>query len=360
MNTQCAYEAKRAYVFQDYYWKREYYHWQDSLKHNWHPRTPLSAIISGPSVGGPWDEGDPAPRSIHSDWFDVVCPVAERRIVNTRDVKPWTADSPANEVFDSWVKFLKEAPERCIEIVPAPRKEDGFPQVFDLWFWSKPRIISIWDYFSKTPTSRLLGNSPIVESGVKRNEYLFLPRGPKPNHPVSRDPYDRMMAIHIRRGDYIVACEGLWTWNSTFYSWNLLPFLPDRFEPLPGGGWGWNTPENRVTYMEHCLPTFEQVVKKVRDARHDYIEAGKDKGGYNRTLDVMYLLTNEQGEWLDGVKDVLRKDGWHTIVTSKGLELDKQQRDVDMAIDMDIARRAAVFIGNGVRLLLFLSSTRLY
>lgn len=199
--------------------------------------------------------------------------------------------------------------------------------------------------FSKSPTSRLLGTSPLVNAGVARNEYLFHPSGPRPPHPVSRSPYDRMMAMHIRRGDFKEACIGLATWNSTFYSWNLLPELPDHFTPPPGGEWGKNTPENTEKYMEHCLPTFEALVQKVRDSRADYIQASM---GAPRLLDVMYLLTNEGKEWLDQLKAELRKDGWHTIATSKDLQLDQEQVDVSMAIDMDIARRAAVFIGNGV------------
>jgi hypothetical protein len=63
---------------------------------------------------------------------------------------------------------------------------------------------------------------------------------------------------------------------------------------------------------------------------------------------VLYLLTNEHDEWLDVLKEILRKDGWETVVTNHELELDAEQIDVSMAVDMDIARRAAVFIGNGV------------
>jgi hypothetical protein len=66
-------------------------------------------------------------------------------------------------------------------------------------------------------------------------------------------------------------------------------------------------------------------------------------------LDVLYLLTNEQSDWLENLKEVLRKDGWYTIRTTRDLTLDQEQTDVNMAVDMDIARRAAVFIGNGVR-----------
>ena len=35
-------------------------------------------------------------------------------------------------------------------------------------------------------------------------------------------------------------------------------------------------------------------------------------------------------------------------ITTKDLELDQEQKDVGIAVDMEFARRAAVFIGNGV------------
>lgn len=39
-------------------------------------------------------------------------------------------------------------------------------------------------------------------------------------------------------------------------------------------------------------------------------------------------------------------------MTNSELQLDQEQKDIAMTIDMDIACRAAVFIGNGVRLIL--------
>uniref|UniRef100_A0A0W0GAM3 Uncharacterized protein n=1 Tax=Moniliophthora roreri TaxID=221103 RepID=A0A0W0GAM3_MONRR len=348
MNAHLAYESKRAYVFQDYVWKPDYYAWPESEFLEWPPRTPLNAIISGPTAGGLWEAGDLSPRSVSEKWFDVVCPESQRRVINTREVKPAVQWSSGSEIFEAWKKVLTDAPERCIEVVPEDREIDAYPQVFDLYLWGSDRVLSLWESFSQSPTSRLLGNSPVVDSAVIRNQYFFLPHGPRPPYSVSHNPFDRLLAMHVRRGDFKEACGGLATWNSTFYSWNLLPELPDKFVPPPGGEWGKNIPENEAKYMEHCLPTFDAIVQKVRDSRADYVAEGKRKGEkYDRTLDVLYLLTNEESDWLDKLKDTLRADGWHTIRTSRDLVLDQEQMDVNMAVDMDIARRAAVFIGNG-------------
>jgi len=212
---------------------------------------------------------------------------------------------------------------------------DNVPQVFDLYLVGSQRILSLWDRFVRSPVSRLTRASPIVESAVTRNEYIFLPRGPRP---ASRNPYDRMLAMHVRRGDYSANCVHLAKWSSRFFSWSQLEFLPDRFEPPAGASWGENTPENEAIYMQRCLPSVEQMVSRARQVREDY----------GKPLDVLYLLTNEQGEWLDGLKAAMIKEGWSTIRTSRDLRLDQEQMEVNGAVDAEIARKAAVFIGNGV------------
>ncbi|KAJ6626652.1 hypothetical protein B0H10DRAFT_2185658 [Mycena sp. CBHHK59/15] len=66
---------------------------------------------------------------------------------------------------------------------------------------------------------------------------------------------------------------------------------------------------------------------------------------YDATLDLMYLLTNEKGQWIDELKSVLKADGW-SILTSRDLVLGTEQTDVPMAVEMETARCAAVFVGN--------------
>jgi hypothetical protein len=346
MNSYLAYKSKRAYVFQDYVWKKEYYPWSKFKYRSWPPRTPLNALISGPTAGGPWADGDSAPRSVSEDYFDIVCPKNERRIINTRDVKPSIVQESGKKVFTTWETLLLEASERCIEIQPALRSEDNFPQVFDLFLWGTERILDMWEEFRDSPVSQLLETSPIVNAAIARNEYLFVSRNGV-GAAGTRNPYERMMAIHIRRGDYKNACLGLANWNSTFYSWNLLPFLPDKFTPPLGGSWGENTDENIATYMERCLPHFSAIVQKIRDSRDDYVNAAEEGEG-KRVLDTLYILTNDDSEWVHQLKTVLRPEGWKLIVTSQDLILDSEGVDTGMAVDMEVARRAAVFIGNGV------------
>lgn len=345
MNAHLAYVSRRAYVFQDYVWKPEYYAWPEEQMHEWPPRTPLNALMAGPATGLPWGEDDTAPRSISEKWFDVVCPKDERRIINTRDVKPAVWNSPGADVLAHWAKVIREAPERCLEIEGASHDEDNFSQTFDLWIFGSTRVLSLWDSFSKSPVSTLLATSPIVKSAVDANELIFLPRGRRPMPSYSRDPYERMMAMHVRRGDFFEACQRLAYYNSTFYSWNLLPSLPDPLVIDPK--LAWNTTQYIDAFNKRCLPEIAAIAQKARTSREAYANAAR-AAERRRNLDVMYLLTNEKGPWLQQMKDALKNDGWNTIVTSSDLVLNDEQMDVNMAVDMEIARKAAVFIGNGV------------
>jgi hypothetical protein len=349
MNTWLAYKSNRAYVFQDYIWKRGYYPWPWWKERSWPsvPHTPLNALIAGPSAGGPWDHGDDAPRSVSEKWFDVVCPKHERRIINTEEVKPAIRWETGDVIFNHWQQLLRDAPERCIEVQPASRRVDAFPQTFDLFLWGSDRILPLWEDFKNSPVSRLLATSPVVESAVYKNEYLFQSRGPSPPPGAPRNAYDRMLAIHLRRGDFQEACLNLANWNSTFYSWNLHPSLPDKFVNPPGYTWGKNTPENVEFYLKRCYPTDDAIIDKIERSRYDYIQAAEP--GEIRHLDTLFILTNDKTGWVDSMKPFLRNHGWHTIVTTQDLELDQEQKDVGMAVDMEYARKAAVFIGNGVR-----------
>ncbi|KAJ6473352.1 hypothetical protein C8R47DRAFT_1221491 [Mycena vitilis] len=343
MNAHLAYLAGRAYVFQDYYWASEHYPWPPEQRITvGGPRTPLNAIVSGPVAGGPLDPDDTSPRAVSADWFDIVCPQPVRRYINTRDVKPSLKDASGIAILSRWQTLLRDAPERCIEIVAARPEEDSFPQTFDLGLWGSPRILTLWDSFSQSPISRLLEPSPIVRAAVDGNGYLFIPRGPRPPHPTPRDPFQRMLALHLRRGDYEGHCGWLSYLNSRFYGWSQFPNLPDRLVLEP------DAPGKDERFMARCLPDHQTLVQKAADVRRDYLRHSAQVNGTrtSATLDIIYIATNEKGRWMRGLRKALQLDGW-TVTTSRDLVLDTEEFEVSMAVDMEILRRAAVFLGNG-------------
>ncbi|KAJ7867383.1 hypothetical protein B0H14DRAFT_3441834 [Mycena olivaceomarginata] len=263
MNAHLAYVSGRTYMFQDYYWAHEHYQWSKQKWVNVAPRTPLNAIVSGPVAGGPFEPDDPASRAVSEAWFDV-CPRREGRYINTRDVKPAVNQALGIEVLNHWQTLLRDAPEHCIEIVPASRKE-----TFDL-----------------SPISRLSAALP-----------------------SSLPPWTVTHTSHARTasqaGDYEGHCRGMTYINLVFYSWNLFPHLPDCFVSEP------DMPGKDEHFLTRCWPDVAGVVKKVAEARCDYLTHAASGNGTHgdATLDVMYLLTNEKSSWIDGLKETLGKDG---------------------------------------------------
>jgi hypothetical protein len=68
-------------------------------------------------------------------------------------------------------------------------------------------------------------------------------------------------------------------------------------------------------------------------------------------LDRIYILTNGKPDYLAKLKEDLGADGWKKVSTSQDMSLNWQETWVSQSIDMSIAQRAEVFVGNGVSLL---------
>lgn len=118
---------------------------------------------------------------------------------------------------------------------------------------------------------------------------------------------------------------------------NQYPTLPDKFTPPSAVNTSYSDIESY--YLEHCLPTHEQIVSKLHSLREEHLN-----------LKRVFILTNGWGWWLRGLDTKLREDGWEEVKGSLDLVLDAEQRYVDMAVDMAIAEKAEVFVGNGVSL----------
>lgn len=169
--------------------------------------------------------------------------------------------------------------------------------------------------------------------------------------PLSSTPYtsnadrytriDGLLVLHLRRGDYEQHCDHLAKWSSTFLAFNALPQL-EQFDPPPGGDWGENIPENYEIYHEHCFPTIEQIIKRIKEVQQS--EAAKN-------LENVYIMTNGAVEWVQELKDALKDvGGFKHVSSSRDLVLSWEQKYVAQAMDMLVGQRAEVFIGNGVRL----------
>lgn len=70
-------------------------------------------------------------------------------------------------------------------------------------------------------------------------------------------------------------------------------------------------------------------------------------------VNVLFILTNDRSPWLEELKEELRRYDWKIVTSHQLVFKTAQEQDVSMAIDMDLARKAAIFLGNGVSILLY-------
>lgn len=123
----------------------------------------------------------------------------------------------------------------------------------------------------------------------------------------------------------------------------------DRDEKPAGAGNGKATAEAMDAYMKHCYPSNTQLVARLGEIREQFFANTTARmDGALRPLDLLYLLTNGDREWVERLAADLAADGWGKVVSTVDLVLDNEQLEVSMAVDMEIARRAKVFVGNGV------------
>ncbi|KAF7305637.1 hypothetical protein HMN09_00817300 [Mycena chlorophos] len=364
MNAHLAYTSNRAYVFNDYWWANQHYQFPPAPEGG--ASTPFPALLGGPVVGEAWTPttGNASavspyhqhPRSISKRWWEKVCPPARRRIFNLAVLKHTIPgggrDAPGPAIFEFWQRLLSDAPESCVEVIndeSVPGAEhDDFPQVFDLGFWGSRRLLDLWAEFAASPVSRLLHPSRIVESAIEKNldagVFVGAGRGFGGGRPIvspsKRNPFERMLAVHLRRGDYIEHCAWMCSWGAGHYGWAQLDFLPDvANRRLPAS----DDPQREEKALKMCLPGAEDLVWRAAEVKREW-EASRNEA---ETLESVYLLTNESGPFLEELVVALYAAGWKTIATTQDLRLNMEQTDVSVAVDMEIARRAAVFVGNG-------------
>ncbi|CUA66639.1 hypothetical protein RSOLAG22IIIB_00080 [Rhizoctonia solani] len=328
LNTHVAHNAGRAYVHIPFHAAAHPAMGQGSKA----PWIPLNAFMDAPTAGGPWSAGDNSPRAVSETWYDTICPPEARVTLDTAEVAGHIKDSDAKTLIDFWSQKLRDMDDRCVEV-------NGKEQVFHYYLTGSTRVLTAFEEFSKSATLQMFKWSDLVIGAVKRNFELISPVKQRNSRPLVFYPegkIDGLLAMHVRRGDYLEQCTHFANWSSTYTSWALLPQLPDHFTVPEGCGGGKATPEAVATYRRVCWPTNAHIVERARLMRK-----------LHPKLDRIFILTNGKPDYLAQLKADLRADGWKKLSTSQDMRLNWQEMWVSQSIDMSIAQRAEVFIGNG-------------
>jgi len=207
-------------------------------------------------------------------------------------------------------------------------------------------MLTIWPYLKASPVTTNWEWSPLIHDAYRRNRNLFVPDAASALFGYSTvvenytNPIPGLLALHVRRGDFHDHCTHLAKWSSNWNAFNQFPEFNDRFDVPTDGGYGTTSDENMRYYYMHCYPAIQQIVQKVTRVR---VES-------EQPLTHIYIMTNGPVPWVDELKVALGKSGdWDQIKSSRDLDLNWEQKFVAQALDMFVAQRAEVLIGNGVR-----------
>ncbi|KAI0270422.1 hypothetical protein BC834DRAFT_967221 [Gloeopeniophorella convolvens] len=342
-NAHLAYLSKRTYVFDNYTWEKTANDFSDFNGKPIPARVPLTALVVGPIAGDPFPAHTGMPPAVNVEFFNEVCP--NRTVIDKAEVNDALSDASASTILQAWLDKLERVDDRCIEI----KEYSG--QIFDFWlFGDSRRLLDIWPSISSSPILTHWAWSPLLVAALALNAHAIHPAlasPPPPHSPSSNLPaLTGLLALHIRRGDFIDHCTGLANWSSRYMGFNELPGLPDRFAEASPPSAGNAPPEEHARYRAHCFPEIEQIVARVRAVRAEL---------HPRVpLSRVYVLTNGRPEWLAELKDALQADAqrtgmprWANIGTSRDVRLTGEQRHNAQAMDMAAAQRAEVFLGNG-------------
>jgi hypothetical protein len=228
----------------------------------------------------------------------------------------------------------------------------------------------MWPLLSKSPVLTEFSWSPLILQAAAANAHLFaptpfasqfLPSYMRPSQPPipttlhdvrpilkpeQLDPIPELLALHIRRGDFMDHCSVLGQWSSDFNGFNQFDALPDKWEVPTDITYGNTTEANMNKYLKACFPSIEQISEKVRNVLADQ----RRIYGSSNELKRVYIMTNGDVGWLLQLKAALMQvKKWDAVVTSRDLTLSWEAKPVAQSVDMLIGQRARVFIGNGVR-----------
>ena len=155
------------------------------------------------------------------------------------------------------------------------------------------------------------------------------------------------MAIHLRRGDFEEHCKYLGETRQGFTTWVTLPTLQPSVLPPK------LDPSNATIVMDHCYPSLNRILdsisKQARDRPHLRTLHVLHDGAWDHP--TVYLQYYKLAEALKN-PEWARRAGWKggpmlRVTHSAEVPIRWGERDWSVCVDVELGRRAEVFIGNG-------------
>ncbi len=194
-----------------------------------------------------------------------------------------------------------------------------------------------------------------------------------------------LLVLHLRRGDYEEHCFHLAKYRSTYIGMHTLPEFEERDKfvvPRMVDAKAAATTKSKelqvsseegmtAFYLKHCYPNVTQIQQRVREVVHNYEShlVSRRKGSRSASLAKgkvrkVYIMSNGDKTWLEETKKALLADveksknvsetewefewSWEAVTSSRDLVAGWEEKQVLQVLDMYVAQRAELFVGNGV------------
>ncbi|KGB79128.1 hypothetical protein CNBG_4966 [Cryptococcus deuterogattii R265] len=302
-------------------------------------RIPLSAFIS--TVVSGFETLYNSPRAIPSWYYRNQCPASKEKVYTIRSESNPDGDIDLHDDGQARIHqlqvILAGSDEKCVRIIGEPFNND---------FFNSKGPLDLYDSFVTSPamkhfsfSSRVLSilNDHMTTLAPQHEPYdLATAANVKSEGAIQSTMWKHILALHIRRGeDWERVCEGKGETAAPFVSFNNLPLLPgnENVPPPPD-----MVPATRIgLYRAKCLPETLDIIARARRMRKNH-----------PLLKSVYILTDANDEWIAKLRMWLESEGWdHVWIGREDVWAGWNDREVGVAVDMEVARRAGVFVGNG-------------
>ncbi|KIK67472.1 hypothetical protein GYMLUDRAFT_156577 [Collybiopsis luxurians FD-317 M1] len=259
-------------------------------------------------------------RAVPSSFIEEVCPK------DSKDVVHVTLEASDTNFWKNITATLKQK-EKCI-FVDNPILDSSYLSsvaVDDLW---RAFMKYLPRYFRWPP--HIIDAVEYVQASLNLRPYFSSFKG---------EPY---MALDLRRGDLSEHCKSAAESRSGFSNWANIPSISTQtLPPLLDNN-------NATSVMDHCYPPLSRVVDAIdhQIRRKPYIRAIHIIHDAAASSDVRKLEAAVKS------KEHAQRAGWlygpmQAVTKSSFVSLKSGTEEMSVAVDIEIARRAEIFVGNG-------------
>ncbi|ORX38974.1 hypothetical protein BD324DRAFT_649072 [Kockovaella imperatae] len=303
-------------------------------------RVPLSALISTVTSG--FERFFDNPRAVPYSHYRSICPSWKETVYQLKD-----ADHP-----DGNLDVSLDAQMRVHQLQALFAGNDAKclriqGPVFGDDFFDSESLLQLQQSFIQSPVLQHFTMSPTVLSVVNREMHRLAPdsapydltrvgtaftaEGVRPG-----SNWKHILALHLRHGDsWSQTCHDKGMKSAPFVGWTKIPEFPGNENVPPPADMA--EAARLGLYKAKCSPDTLDIIARARRMRKNH-----------PFLHTVYILTDGVTPWGEEVKMWLLSEGWENVwLSPKDIWPDWQDGEIGVGVDMEVARRSGVFVGNG-------------